>query len=407
MPESSGAWPITETPNTVIDDIPTVKDFVPLDTLYKLTEDNVIVYKSDDPAWGLNCFILVAMGNTSDGHFIAYQGRLPFTGQAPHTVRISIDGQYYFGPKFGRKLYFDNGSKFNYPTVYVYGKLDNTIYIEYLSYNEKAREWIHVIKPVKSSEGFILEMRCKALGIPFWMGKFDGPYIVHGVYRNIRDLDIWAGFWDVGVFEANLTIPELGSYQFEGFFLFDRAVHRTYFGNPYPSGAPVSFSCIAIFDENFILTISNSTNPTKENFPKFQHQGRINLLKFNVSFPLDKFKFTDDGRIQPSEFTLNGEFQGGYFNLTGRAFAYWPPKQWMVTSRGTWWDNEVTCVWGRAFIKWTGKIVYNGEEIPVNAIGIGEFTRAKKSMETMSVIADHDYSLLFMIKCEEVVVDEI
>lgn len=81
----------------------TAKDFVPLDIVYKLVEGNVLVYKSDDPAWGLSCFILVAMGNTSDGHFIVYQGRLPFTGQAPHTVRISIDGEYFLGPKFGRK----------------------------------------------------------------------------------------------------------------------------------------------------------------------------------------------------------------------------------------------------------------------------------------------------------------
>jgi len=30
------------------------------------------------------------------------------------------------------------------------------------------------------------------------------------------------------------------------------------------------------------------------------------------------------------------------------------------------------------FIKWTGKIVYRGDEITVNAIGVGEFTRAGK-----------------------------
>jgi len=140
-------------------------------------------------------------------------------------------------------------------------------------------------------------------------------------------------------------------------------------------GGVVEFSCLAIFDDNFMITLCDSKNPTPVKFPKFQHQGRINYI-FNESYPFNNFTLRSLGpHLQPSNFELKGNFEEGGVDLKGKVIEYWPPKGWPKVE-GVWWDPEGKRTWGRAFISWEGEIEFKGETIKVkNAIGIGEFTR--------------------------------
>jgi len=196
-------WRITEKPNTYIDRIPTVRDFVPLGITYTLGENNTLRYIPDHP-WQQSCFIFVAIGWSSNNDTLYYQGRLPFRGA--FKPRISINGKYLSDvPVFkGGMYYYENGMEgYPYPTVLVKGQRG---YGEIISYNEKDQIWYHAIIP-PDENGLKVEIRGEALGVPFWMGPQEGPYIIHGAYSGVKDVDAWGGFWVVGRFEGKVKIP--------------------------------------------------------------------------------------------------------------------------------------------------------------------------------------------------------
>ena len=377
--ETPKFWRITEKPNTYIDRIPTVRDFVPLGITYTLGENNTLRYIPDHP-WQQSCFIFVAIGWSSNNDTLYYQGRLPFRGA--FKPRISINGKYLSDvPVFkGGMYYYENGMEgYTYPTVLVKGQRG---YREIISYNEKDQIWYHAIIP-PDENGLKVEIRGEALGVPFWMGPQEGPYIIHGAYSGVKDVDAWGGFWVVGRFEGKVKIPRGEEEIFQGYFLFDRATHIAYYAQyrrePQKRGSVLEFSCLAIFDENFIITLCTSRNPTPVRFPKFQHQGRINII-YNKSYVFNDFALKSIGeKLQPSGFELKGNFECGSVDLKGRVIEYWPPSGWKRV-RGAWWDPNGQRTWGRAFIKWSGQIRLNGKTISVeDAIGIGEFTRFKDS----------------------------
>ena len=376
-------WNIIEKPNTFIDKIPTVEDWIPLGITYNLEENNLLRYIPGYP-WQQSCFIFVAIGESKEGDTLFYQGRLPFEGGfAP---RVNINGEYLRNvPTFkGGMYYYEEGIEgYPYPTVLVYGIKG---YKEILSYDEKNQTWYHEIIP-PDENGLKIKIKAKAMGTPFWMGPQEGPYIIHGAYSGTKDIDVWGGFWVVGKFEGEVELPQEEKKEFFGYFLFDRATHIAYYaqqeyqgeycrevGCP-ARGGVVEFSCLAIFHESFAITLCDSNNPTPVDFPKFQHQGRINYI-FNESYPFNDFTLRSFGEhLQPSSFELKGNFEEGSINLKGKVIEYWPPKGW-TRVEGTWWDPEGKRTWGRAFISWQGEIKFKGKVIKVeDAIGIGEFTR--------------------------------
>ena len=154
-------WNITEEPNTYIDKIPTVRDFVPIGITYSLEENNILRYIPGYP-WQQSCFIFVAIGKSKEGDTLFYQGRLPFEGGfAP---RININGKYLRNvPVFrGGMYYYEEGIEgYPYPTVLVYG---TDGYREIISYDEKNQTWYHAIIP-PNENGLKLEIKAKALGV--------------------------------------------------------------------------------------------------------------------------------------------------------------------------------------------------------------------------------------------------
>ncbi len=369
-------WSICES-NIMLNSPPEVEDFVPIGVTYIETEDHILQYTPDDPNWVQSCFIIVAVGETQDGeHTLLYQGRLPLTCvpcfeealPGAFRIRVYVDGEWYYPITFVGPMYYDGeGRQFEYPTVYNYDTTGK--YIQTLSYNREGREWIHIIRPLEGG-GFRLEMHGYARST-FWMGKMEGPYIVHGVYHNNENLDIWGGFWEVGTMTLKLEMPDVGTYTFNGTFLFDRAVHRSYPG--VGRGSVLAFTCLFAHQEEFDLMLSHSVNPSPGDYPSFQHQAKICFPNRGEWYPLLEFNLTDDGKLQPETFHITGVFEAGTVNITGRVFESWPAK-WPI-GRGTWWDPDGKRTWGRAFISWTGYIILNGQRIEVDAVGVAELTR--------------------------------
>ena len=363
-------WEVTDS-NILIDDVPTSHDFVPLGTIYVKSENGYIAYPSNEPRWKLSCFIYVVYGESEEGDVFVYHGRLPFTGEGPHRPRIWLNDKWIYPfPTFYSPMYYDEEK------VMVYNYDASHSYIQTLTYDPEKRLWIHEIKPIEGDGPRLKIIIGRAMGKTFWMGRWDGPFIIHGVTFNKRDIDIWGGFWDIGEMTAELILNGR-RYVFKGSFLFDRASHLTYYYDSAKeggAGAPLEFSCFYLCQDEFCLAVANTDNPSPFNLPTSpQHQARLNLFMENRSYPLTEFRFWDDGRIQPKTFHLIGRFNGGEIDIVGEPINYWP-NQWKV-SKGTWWNPEAYRTWGRATIHWTGKLIINGKIIKVDAYGIGEFTR--------------------------------
>lgn len=197
-------WKAAES-NVWVARVPTVWDFVPVGTVFVKTKNGYLAYPKGDSRWKLSCFIMIAAGRTEEGRVFVYQGRLPLMPEeAPFRPKLYLGGRWvtprivFVGP-----LYFDEGEKFGLPTVYQYDLSGE--YMQYLSYDEKHRLWIHVIKSLRSGET-LLEVRAKAVGVPMWLGEWNGSFLVHGVYPRVKDFDLWGGFWDVGVMNATVRI---------------------------------------------------------------------------------------------------------------------------------------------------------------------------------------------------------
>ncbi|RLG39518.1 MAG: hypothetical protein DRO01_05480 [Thermoproteota archaeon] len=365
-------WSIAES-TVEIDRIPTVWDVVPIGSVFVETGGGYLDYPRNDDHWKLSCFIFIAVGQTEDGGEFFYQGRLPLKPEEGlFRPKIYVDGRWIqLDSVFTGPLYFDGGEKFGLPTLYQYDISGR--YLQTLSYDEERRLWIHRIKSVEGGE-VILDVRVQAVGVPMWIGEWNGSLIIHGVYPRQRDLDLWGGFWDVGFMEGSVNVGG-ESHEVSGFFVFDRASHRTYSMPPTGNaGAPLAFSCMVICQEDLCVLVSHSENPSPLDIGvSFEHQMRINLFDLNLSVATTDFEFWDDGSIQPSQLRIVGRFDGGWLNLTGYVVEFWP-ERWAV-GRGTWWDGDGLFSWGRSFSRWVGEIVVGNQTIHVDAWGAGEFTR--------------------------------
>ena len=293
---------------------------------------------------------------------------VPFLGGGE--IRVCLDGAWY-NIRLKAPLYYDGqGRMYPYPTVYTEGENRASI-----SYDEAHRRWLFRLE--SQAKDVTLEVEGRARSVPFWMGKFDGPYIVHGLYHSKEDLDIWGGFWEVGVSTVRLKAPNLETLTFQGPFLFDRAIHRVCLSETSArAGLPLAFTALYIFHPEFDLMLLHSDNPHPDafsNFP-FQHQGRLNFPSRDEDFVFDGFEYSDEGGLQPGLYRLTGSYAEGQVDLQGEAYEFWP-QVWKA-HRGTWWDPNGRYTWGRAFIRWHGTITLRGETIEVkNAWGVGEFTR--------------------------------
>ena len=376
-----GIWNLTESNIHHLRDVPTEYDFLPIGTVFVESEKGYLAYPSNDLKWKLSCFIYVAYGTTEDEkHVFAFQGRLPFTGEGSHTPLIFLDGRWIKPfPAFFSPLYIDREHKFSeYLTVYNYDA--SRTFIQRVSYNIDGREWIFEIKPLEGHLPYF-KIVGKAKSATFWMGKWPGPYIIHGVTFNRPDLDIWGGFWDMGDMEATLKLENGSTYVFRGFFLWDRASHRTHFLDTarYTAGAPLSFTCMGLYSEDLIIMVAYSDNPSPLDVGvSFQCQGLISFTRKNLSFPFTELHISDNGGLQPTEFHLYATFEAGYVNLTGQVFMFWPHK-WKV-GKGVWWNPDGGRTWGRAFVEWSGEVKLWDDKNTVQMISIGEYTRCSESV---------------------------
>lgn len=273
-------------------------------------------------------------------------------------------------------LYWD-GEQIAYPYPTAYSD-SSAGYLQSISYDTTAREYIYMITPMEQTEAS-LEIHAYPRSIPMWMGKPEGPYIIHGACKIKEDIDTWGGFWDVGSMEANLTIQDT-TYVFYGGFLFDRAYHRVFYSDSSTGagcGAPLSFSCFGIQQDNLDIMIIQSVKPEGcpvQNPVPFQHQGRINFPTLGEDFTFDNFLYNDNGGLQPDTHYLIGGYAAGEVNLTGKVFMFWPP-QWQI-NQSVYWDSTLQYVWGRGFFRWNGFVTIYGDTIKVtDATGVGEFTR--------------------------------
>ncbi|RLI91101.1 MAG: hypothetical protein DRO95_04990 [Candidatus Altiarchaeales archaeon] len=376
-------WPLTGS-NSHITDVPTLQDFVPLGVEFVETPEHELEWNG--PAWRLSCFIFVGIGTTEEGDTIIFQLRLPHPvhpGQSSDRFsdKFFINGEWHSSYTLFSPTYYDEGEIFGYPTVYTFGVYrSGDSCIASMSYNESEREWIYRVVPLEGS-GDSIEIEIYPRGTTYWMGKPEGPYIIHGAIFNREDIDIWGGFWEIGPCVGRIARPGVGEWEFTGHAIWDRAYHRVYYSDSAigAAGAPLWFTCGYIYNDDFQLAIGYAQNPSPLNPPvPFQHQGRLSIfVDDTMSFRFDNYELSDNGGLQPSEFHIHGTYEKGEVDLHGEVFLFYP-AHWGVYG-GVWWDSTAKRTWGRAFIRWTGRITVDDDTIEVtDASGVFENTRYER-----------------------------
>lgn len=349
---------------------PSKWDFVPLGTVFVRSKYGYLTYPRNDRNWVLSCFILVAVGRSEDGKVVAYQGRLPLSPtEGVFRPRVFIGGKWrVLNTLFTGPLYYEEGS--NYVKVYEYDLSHN--YMQYIEYVVSNHTWIHAIINLRSSEELI-KVVGKPEGPPMWLGGWGSTYLPHGIYSRVKGIDLWSGFWVVGPAEVTVKV---GNHKgvFRGFFVFDRASHRSLILNEeavtHGRGSPVAFTCMVIKGRGFYIALTYSRNPSPLNVT-LEHQ--LRMVVNGEVVDVSNFTVVDDGSIQPKWFRVYAKLPNGYLRMYGKVINYWPPT-W-PRSLGTWWNPNATTTWGRAFTLWAGKAVINGREYSFKAVGVGEYTR--------------------------------
>ena len=396
-------FPVVKSNSWITDPI-TLYDFVPFGvTLVKLPDNRIVIDRKK--GWIASNFVQFGMA-VDDEHILIFHSSVNIGGSHFRLMFGRLENNTFSGKRMymflrGASYYDEGGKYFPYPTVYSNPKND---YVLTIAYDEKTRTWYHKILYTKSSPPVeILYIEGRGRLAPLWVGKPEGPFVVHGI-AGIRGgklcLDTWGGYLD---FEEVKVIRYYDmesnkTYTFsKGFAFMDREYHRLL-----PLGEvkikegkivdgvefdAMSFHKVDGEEIEFIFILARNPLPPelkkKFEFPEFERIGRINFVSRGESYRLDEYIFWTDGKLQPEMYFLKGNITDesgkvvGKVDLKARAFAYWGRRgteNWGVGR--PWWDPEGRVAWGRSFVKWSGTITLRDEIIRVeDVLGFGEFHR--------------------------------
>lgn len=322
--------------------------------------------------------------------------------------RLMLGEERFYRFLQGPSYYDNTGRYFPYPTVHTNPAND---FVNIIAYDEETRTWYHKILDQRTSPPReILYVEGRGRLAPLWIGKPEGPFVVHGIV-GVREgwltLDTWGGYLDFEeLLECRFHDPRTGrTYEFkEGFTFMDREYHRDL-----PLGRltirdgrivdGVEFDCMSFHRTEgeeiefiFCLALNPLPSEIKEEFefPEFERFGRIAFPDRGKTYRFDDYQFWTDGKLQPELYFLRGNFTDeadrivGSVDLRAEAEDFWGrggTENWRIQSPR--WDPEGGVAWGRSFIKWRGTITFGDEIIEVEGVpGFGEFMRYKPGGET-------------------------
>ncbi len=353
--------------NSWMRDIPTLEDEYPFGITLERKGDIVEPKPPFKGECGIalgNGLFIYGIGKTNDGkHTLIFMGGIKIPGDGG--MAVCVDGKWY-GIPFIRRFYYDDGKKYPAPTIYTD---PSGPFILSTTYHYPKPRWTYQVCSRDRRHSLVIDMRTR--GIPFWLGKPTGPYVVFGIgHPDAPDTyNVWGGFIWFGSFTAKLKMPEVGELTFKGWGVKDREYHRWAGPNPRRGHHPASYTAIAISqnDGEFDLIIYESFHPlTKE---VWTHSGRLNFPKRGLNFAFDDYEYRDDGTVSPKSYWLKGKFEGGEVDLKGQ-IEFTREHVW---ERGSW---RGSFVW--PYIRWKGTIMVNGEKIEVDTLGLAELSRLER-----------------------------
>jgi len=401
------SFPVTPS-NSGLTDPVSLHDFVPFGVaLERLPDDRIVINREE--GWTASNFIPFGMC-WDEENTLVFHSSVNIGGSH---FRLMFNDERFYRFLSGPSYYDESGRYFPYPTVHTNPAND---FVNIIAYDKQTRTWYQKILDTRTSPPReILYVEGRGRLAPLWIGKPEGPFVVHGV-AGVRDgwllLDTWGGYLDFEELRTcRLHDPRTGrTYEFpQGFTFMDREYHRNL-----PLGKltirdgrivdGVEFDCMSFHrtegeEIEFIFCLAVNPLPpefkAKFEFPPFERFGRIAFVTRGESYRFDDYEFWTDGKLQPDLYFLRGNFTDaegnvvGSVDLTAEAYAFWGrggTENWRV-QRGTWWDPDGQTAWGRSFVKWRGMITLGEESIAIAGIpGFGEFMRYKPGPKHLSQV---------------------
>lgn len=354
--------------NSWMTDIPTLEDEYPFGITLERKGDIVDAKPPFKGVCGIelgNGLFIYGIGKTDDKrHTLIFMGgiKIPVRGG----MSVWLDGKWY-RPGYSLPFRYDEGEKYPAPMIYTD---PSGPFILSTTYHYPEPKWTYQVRSRDGRHSLVIDMRTR--GIPFWLGKPTGPYVVFGIgHPDAPDTyNVWGGFIWFGSFVAELKMPEVGELTFKGWGVKDREYHRYAGPNPRRGHHPASYTAIAISqgDGEFDLIAYESIHPLTGKV--WCRSGRLNFPKQGLNFTFDDYEYRDDGTVNPKSYSIKGKFERGEVDLKGEV-EFWRGN---VRERVGW---RGSFIW--PYIRWRGTITLDGRVIKVDALGLAELSRLQKT----------------------------
>ena len=230
--------------NSWMTDIPTLEEEYPFGITLERKGDIVDAKPPFKGFCGIqlgNGLFIYGIGKTEDEkHTLIFMGgiKIPVRGG----MSVCLDGKWY-RPGYALPFHYEEGRKYPAPTIYTD---PSGPFIISTTYHYPEPKWTYQVRSRDGRHSLVIDMKTR--GVPFWLGKPKGPYVVFGIGHPMapETYNVWGGFIWFGSFTARLRTPQHKELLFKGWGVKDREYHRYAGPNRRRGHHPASYTAIAV-----------------------------------------------------------------------------------------------------------------------------------------------------------------
>jgi hypothetical protein len=249
------------------------------------------------------------------------------------------------------------------PSVWVADTVSPLYLVESMNLAVEPRQYF--IKAYTEDGSFDLEIIANGTGYPFWIAKR-----TENMFVASYPTWFWGAYVQFTTFTGTIKYPTVGPLRIEGAIEIDREWHAPVENAPLVRELGTYYTALGGIQSTneTMFTVWQSYAP-RINLPLSQ-SGKL-VFSTGESYSFDDFELTYGGDyLAPDWFRIRGTFgTDGSVDVNGT----------VLIKQNYYRNPEGTYGFCQPLVNWTGKIIRQGIDIDVSALGLGECTRIEAS----------------------------